>query len=503
VSFEPVIVANFPSPPGYVANKDSMGGFGQLYPRGAPAFPPLDLVYLASYLAERGVRVEVLESLGLALDTPRLLARIASSCAGARSGLVVVRTSAPTLDWDLGICGELKARGIAARIAVYGPVVSQVLARIGRERAVDYIVEGEPDETVAELARGVPEGDIAGLTYRRGADRVRNASRPLLKDLDALPFPKWELLPYRTYQLPRSSRTAAAELWLPMLASRGCPAGCHYCPYPVGQGVAWRIRSPKNVVDEMEHLVKDLGVDYILFRDPIFSLNQRRVEEICAEIVRRRLQVQWRCETRVDCLSEETLRAMAAAGCRGLNFGVESAEVEIQSNVGRKPITPQRFLETIALCHRLGIRTFGFFIIGLPGDTVATILETIRFAIALRANWVQFTAAAPFIGTKLRDWAVARGLATPDEYAYVSSHLTTMGNENLSKEQIQSLLRFAQFLQNYVINRKGILKDATRRDLVYRGAKAVADVTSDVVARTTFALGRRRFERWMNAPVAR
>ena len=167
--------------------------------------------------------------------------------------------------------------------------------------------------------------------------------------------------------------------------------------------------------------------------------------------------------------------------------------------MGRKPITPAQFLASIALCRELGIRTFGFFIIGLPGDTVGTILSTIQFAIRLRANWIQFTAAAPFIGTKLREWAVARGLVTPDEYAYVSSHSTMMGNENLSKEQVQSLLRFAQFIQNYLINRKGILKDESHRGPVYRTAKALADLATDAAARVAFALGRRRFERWTNA----
>jgi anaerobic magnesium-protoporphyrin IX monomethyl ester cyclase len=500
VRFESVLVTNFPSPPGYVANKDSMGGFGQLFPVGAPIFPPLDLVYLASCLADRGVQVEVLESLGLELGREQLLDRLVASSARNTPTLIVTRTSAPTLDWDLDICAQIKARGITAPVAIYGPVVPQVLARIEREPAVDYIVQGEPDETVTELAFGHAEQSIPGLSFRRGAAWIRNAGRPLLKNLDALPFPKWELLPYRKYQLPRSSRTTTGELWLPMLTSRGCPAGCHYCPYPVGQGVAWRVRSPQNVVDEIEHLVTDLGIRYILFRDPIFSLNQKRVVEICREIVRRGLTFEWRCETRVDCLSEETVRTMAAAGCRGLNFGVESAEVEIQANVGRKPITPAQFLDTIALCRELGIRTFGFFIIGLPGDTVATILNTIRFAIRLRANWIQFTAAAPFIGTKLREWAVARGMITADEYAYVSSHTTMMGNENLSKEQVQSLLRFAQFIQNYLINRKGILKDESPRGLPYCGAKVAADLVADGAAAVTFALGKRRFERWAKAP---
>src|SRR5439155_12001526 len=190
----------------------------------------------------------------------------------------------------------------------------------------------------------------------------------------------------------------------------------------VNQGLPFRFRSPQNVVDEIEHLVNNLGIRYILFRDPMFSLRQDRVVAICQEIQRRKLSVRWKCETRIDCLNEVTLQAMADAGCEAINFGIESVEVEIQSNVGRKPITEQRIIETIELCRRMRIKTFCFFIIGLPGDTAETILKSIAFGIRLWPNWIQFNAASPLIGTKLRAWAVSKGLTTEDEYAYRSCH---------------------------------------------------------------------------------
>ncbi len=125
----------------------------------------------------------------------------------------------------------------------------------------------------------------------------------------------------------------------------------------------------------------------------MFTLNQKRVVEICNEIQKRGLRFRWKCETRPDCVSAETLNAMSAAGCEGVNFGVESAEVAIQAGVGRKPIAPDKIKEIISLCRKLRIKTFCFFIIGLPGDTVQSILETIQFGIRLRCNWIQFTAA--------------------------------------------------------------------------------------------------------------
>jgi radical SAM superfamily enzyme YgiQ (UPF0313 family) len=257
----------------------------------------------------------------------------------------------------------------------------------------------------------------------------------------------------------------------------------------VGQGLPWRYRSPQNVLDEIEHLVRDLGIQYVLFRDPMFSLNQKRVIEICDGVIARGLKFVWRCETRIDFLNEATLTAMAHAGCEGINFGVESSDVAIQKGVGRKPIAKEEFLACFALCRKLGIKTFAFFIIGLPGDTVETILNTIEFAIQMNPTWMQFTAASPFIGTKLRDWAVGQGLVTDDEYAYISSHNVTIGNDHLSKEQIQSLYRFARFIQGYLLNRRGILKE-DHPSKVHTAAKVALDAVSHPLAHMVFALGR-------------
>jgi radical SAM superfamily enzyme YgiQ (UPF0313 family) len=470
-----------------------MGGFGQLFPLGATLFPPLDLVYLGSYLVEQGLPAEFLESLAMGIDRENLVRRIVEAAESVSLPvLVVVRTSAPTLDWDLEICREIKARHGNLRLLIYGPVIPSVLGRVQEESCLDYIVKGDPDETVAALALGKAK-DTAGLMYRNEFGWQDTPAKPFIKELDKLPFPKWELLPYQKYCMPKSSVHANVP-FLPMWSSRGCPLGCHYCPYPVGQGLPWRWRSAANVLDEIEHLVTDLGIRYIIFRDPMFSLNQRRVMEICEGIVKRGLKVEWRCETRVDYLSDDTLKAMAAAGCEGINFGIESVDLAIQKGVGRRPITREEFVRCIRLCRQLGIKTFAFFIIGLPGDTVQTILQTIKFAIEIKPDWVQFTAASPFIGTKFRAWAVGRGLVAEDEYAYINSHEVWTGNENLSKEQVKALYHFARFFQTYLLNRNGLLKQQ-RAAALYRGAKSIADAASAIAANATFLFGRLWFER--------
>ncbi len=480
------ILVNPPNPHGYVSNKDSMGGFGQLYPAGAPPFPPLDMPYLAAVLTAHGKGVEILEAGALHWSLEALCDAVAAR--QDPDTLVVVRTSLPTIDWDLEVCVALRQRGRAARIAIYGPVIKPLLWRVQRDQAVDFAIIGEPDHPVVELLDGVPAGQIAGLVWRDDAGWHRNEERKFEKNLDAIPFPRWDLMPVDSYRIPRSS-VAGTMRFLPMLTSRGCPFGCNYCPYPVGQGLPWRYRTPQNVVDELEHLVRDLGVEYVIFRDPLFSAQKRRVAEICEEIVRRGVKVHWRCETRIDCLDEPTIAIMAKAGCTGVNFGVESSDPEIQKNAERKPITEQQFVETIALLRKHGIATFAFFVVGLPGDTVDTILTTIAFALKLKASWTQFTVATPFIGTRLHDWAVEQGLVAKDHYHIISSHEGSIGNENLSPRQVHLMHRFAQILQRDLINRRGILKNEGRRDLAYRVAKGAADAVFDAAAWLFFLAG--------------
>jgi radical SAM superfamily enzyme YgiQ (UPF0313 family) len=480
------ILVNPPNPPRYVSNKDSMGGFGQLYPEGAPPFPPLDLPYLAAVLTAHGRDVRILEAGALHWSTDQLCEALAAH--GGEDALVVVRTSLPTIDFDLGVCAELKRRGGARRIALYGPVTAPLLWRVQQEASLDYAILGEPDQPVLELLQDAPPAEIAGLVWRDAAGWHRNAERKFEKNLDAIPFPRWDLMPVDRYRIPKSA-VAGEMRFLPMLTSRGCPFGCNYCPYPVGQGLPWRYRSPQNVVDELEHLVRDLGVQYVIFRDPLFSANKKRVTEICEEIIRRGVKVLWRCETRIDCLDEPTIAIMAKAGCTGVNFGVESSDPQIQKNVERKPITERQFIDTIGQFRRHGITTFAFFVVGLPGDTVDTILATIAFALKLKASWTQFTVATPFIGTRLHDWAVEQGLVAKEHYHIVSSHEGSIGNENLTPRQVHLMHRFAQILQRDLINRRGVLKNENRRDLAYRAVKGAADVVFDVAARAFFLAG--------------
>src|SRR5579864_4702406 len=189
MTFRKVVVLNPPSPLGYVANRDSMGGYGQLYPIGATLFPPLDVPYLVSFLSDRNVSLEVVEAQGLNLTREQVAEQIArlSEANGTERTLVVVRTALPSLDWDLSVCAAVKAAAPNTSIAIYGSIVGHVLRRIYREACLDYVVRGEPDETVLELMTGRPDQEILGINYRSGGDWQETPARPFQKELDKLP----------------------------------------------------------------------------------------------------------------------------------------------------------------------------------------------------------------------------------------------------------------------------------------------------------------------------
>jgi hypothetical protein len=231
----------------------------------------------------------------------------------------------------------------------------------------------------------------------------------------------------------------------------------------------------------------------------MFSMMQKRVIAICDEIVRRGLQVEWKCETRVDCLDADTIAAMARAGCVGVNFGVESIDPDVQQGVHRKPISEAEFLETVALLHAHRIPTFAFFVVGLPGDTLETILRSMQFAVRIRAKWTQFTVATPYIGTPMHTWAVAQGLVEPDFYRIVNAHSFSPGNETLQAGDIERLYRFATFVQQYLLNRRGLLKNESRRDPAYAALRTAADAVTYGLANAAARVGAVYFRRTIRA----
>ena len=248
------------------------------------------------------------------------------------------------------------------------------------EAHADFILRGEPEAWGEQLADGeFPSGVVNGTAGFKA---------------DNLPFPDWSPFPVRSYSyLPALHQRP----FLPVLSSRGCTFSCSYCPYPVFYH--WDKRSPSNVVAEIQGLVQRYGIRGLLFRDPLFTADRKRVSAICEGLLTTGLRVRWACETRLDLLDERLIDLMHQAGLRVLNVAVESSDEAVLAGVKRKNPAYDHQEKIIRYCDRKGIRVTVFYVLALPEDTEETVRRTVEYAKRLNTHVAQFFVCTPFPGT--------------------------------------------------------------------------------------------------------
>jgi len=196
-------------------------------------------------------------------------------------------------------------------------------------------------------------------------------------------------------------------------------------------------------VEHMKWLQNSLGVRAVLFRDPEFAIDRNRTVALCEEMIAHNIKIAWRCETRIENLDPELVRIMSRAGCIGLNMGIESFDESVLSFLGRKPVSTAHAEMVISEARKAGIATFCFFILGLPGETIRSSLDSVSAAVALGCDHLQFTAAKPYPGTRLYDWAVENGYIENQSRSLLTGYDAVMQNGHLSSLDINDLRIFA------------------------------------------------------------
>jgi anaerobic magnesium-protoporphyrin IX monomethyl ester cyclase len=287
---------------------------------------------------------------------------------------------------------------------------------------VDFVVVGEPENTVFELVDALELGrqdfkEINGLGFRENGQPFLTGKRAVIEDLDSLPFPARHLLPMKVYYEAVKEIPLRGEIhkpWTIMITSRGCPYSCVFCSNCIVWGKAWRARSPKNVVDELEHLVKTYGISQIDFSDDNMTLDRKRMADICDMIVERGLHVEWFTPNgiRADTLDEQLLRKMKTAGCKKIRIAPESGVQRVVNDVIGKNLDLNSVEQAVVACKKVGVKVGCFFVIGLIGETKADIEETIKFAYKLKrlgADNFIFSIAMPLYGTAFYEQAKEGG----------------------------------------------------------------------------------------------
>ncbi|MFZ7138843.1 MAG: B12-binding domain-containing radical SAM protein, partial [archaeon] len=271
--------------------------------------------------------------------------------------------------------------------------------------SLDVVARKEGENTFLELVQRIEAGksfnDILGITCRDGDDFIRNSDRPYIEDLDSLPFPAHHLWP-----LDRLKKYG--DVMFPLMTSRGCVYWCEFCSAVRMFGRRYRMRSAKNVVDEMEYLHKTFGSSTFTFYDDAFTVDQARVEEICKELHNRNLKLTWDCGTRVDMVNKELLQKMKDAGCIAVWFGVEAGSQLVLDKMG-KGFTAQLTKKAFKMAQDIGLLTIASVVFGFPGETKETAMETIKFIQELNPDDVGFYIATPYPGTPMAEQVIKNG----------------------------------------------------------------------------------------------
>jgi len=370
------------------------------------SYPPLGLAYLAAVLEQAGHEVRIYD-FGLTPDTS-LEDDVGEIC--VFSPQLVGITSMTSSYYSAEETVALIKERIGCPVVIGGPHATVMPERVLANPHIDFLVYGEGEETAVELAHALesnlPLGGIHGLYYKENGYIIRNEPRPLIPDLDALPFPARHLLDLTRYPLC----TPNGEPMISILSSRGCPYNCSFCFKGI-VGRTYRQRSPDNIVAELRSLITTYGIRNFYFIDDLFTINTRRLRTLMQRFLDERLDIHWQCLARVDRVTPDVLKLMHQAGCRQIHYGIESGNEKILAATA-KHISLDQVRQAVTWTHEAGIRSKGYFMLGLPGDTEKTMRQTIDFAADLPLDDAMFSITTPFPGTRLWEELVKKNPGT-------------------------------------------------------------------------------------------
>ena len=379
------------------------------------AAPPLGILYIATFLRNKGIEVSLSDE--------------------AAQGF----TMKDTVDWvkkenphilGFSACSSsgIKANMIAARVKRENPDIVTVLgnfyATFNDERIlkkypdIDVIVRGEGEETSLNLVESLENKldlkKVLGITFRRNNRIITTPDRPLIKDVDSIPVPDRKLLTGE-YHNTTAGINIAPKKFTSFSSSRGCVFRCRFCGCRRLARNLWRARSVDSILEEL-HLLASEGYKQLLFVDDNFTLNPKRVIEICRRIRKEQVNIEWFAEGRVDQCSVDMFREMVRANCRLIYFGIENATQKVLDYYD-KQITPEQSEIAVKNARKAGIDVIATsFILGAPNETRKEIQHTLRFAQKLPTDLPQFNILGTFPGTDIWEEMKAKGFLDEEKY---------------------------------------------------------------------------------------
>lgn len=404
---------------------------------------PISLPSIAGLLRAKGFEIALIDCMAEELDEPATIKKIKKF--GPQ--MVIINFSTATFEGDKNFALALKKTLPKTHLTGIGVHVSTMPEETLIETALDSIIRGEPEMTALELAQKLQKREklkgIKGLTYRGNPAIMSSLPREFIVNLDALPFPARDLLHNEKYKMPVYDRPYTL-----VITARGCPNNCSFCTASVYYGSKIRMRSPQNVLDEVEEILKVQKIKDITFWADTFTFDKKFVLDICRGIKERGLKFRWMANARVDRVDLEMLKVMKESGCQILSFGVESGVQKILDHIG-KNITLAQIRQAFKWVRESGLESAAHIIFGLPGETEKTIETTINFVKEINPDYVQFYSAIPFPGTRFYDEAAKKGWITTQNWSDYELGKNIISTPELPVEKLASWRKRA-YLQFYL-----------------------------------------------------
>jgi anaerobic magnesium-protoporphyrin IX monomethyl ester cyclase len=420
---------------------------------------PMGLAYIASYLEREGYKVRILDTVVANWKNPIQIGNMIHFGLAWQDILAEIKRAKPEL---VGISCLFSSQSeafhaVAEKVKEYDrnvPVVaggahcSTLPNEVLEDKNIDAVVLGEGEQTFLDFIHYL-EGrkalnELDGLAYRT-EDGVRLIPKSrFISNLDSLPFPARHLLPFEEYSragVPYG-RGFMRRPFASIITSRGCPFNCCFCSIHSVWGYTWRARSAENVLDEIVFLVEKYGVKELHFEDDNFCLNKKRANKICEGIIDRGIDIKWQTPNGIAVwtLDKTTLEKMKKSGCYQLSFGIESGCKDTLKFIG-KPINLNYAKKVIAEANNLGIWTEGFFVFGFPYEDLASIAQSLNFAIESDLDFAVFSIATPYPKTKLYDVMKREGMIGDVNWDLLRTMSAAADTKYFTRDEISRLQR--------------------------------------------------------------
>lgn len=431
----------------YISFNDWIKG-GNLYPL---AFePPLGIASIVAYLKSKGFDASLLDMQALLMDERELADKLLDIKPDV-VGITAMTTTFPS---------ALRAAKITKKVlpdakVVLGGVHPTIEPGTTLEsKYVDFVVRGEGEvvleQLMTELENGGNISQIEGLSYKQNGEIIIKSKSPLV-DINLLPMPDYGSFPVNEYI--KHNQSLRDIRCISVLATRGCPYTCSFCAVKETMGVRWRAKSPEIVVDELEYLKNEYDLEGFWFKDSILNMNKKWTSQFCEEIIKRKLDIIWQCNTRVDLIREEELKLMVKAGLTELDLGIETGSPDSLKTL-KKKVTIQQTKEAVKLAKKY-VKVFGFFMIGIPKETIDDVRMTFDLACELKLDRSTWSIFQPLPGSELYENALKDGTIKKEDWRCDNIHFTKC-RYNLSRIPNEEIERIYQDINDYFYKGKEI-----------------------------------------------